>query len=221
MLIKAKLSRIERIKRLYKKNPSEILKAVYAYLLAKEGYISEALDLLDERNVYGLYVYGNLLTIEGELERAVEVFCNLIDWNPFYLGVRKSLAKVLLDLGKKDEAKKHFQFILTFFEDPESQKFLEEELEEEVEIVEESDEILEDEKVIVLDEDLEPLEELGEEEFLTLELVESLIQQCLFEEALEKLEKILEREPENEEAHALLEKLNFYLEFLEPEEPKA
>ncbi len=220
MLIKAKLSRIERIKRLYKKNPSEILKAVYAYLLAKEGYTNEALDLLDERNVYGLYVYGNLLTIEGELERAVEVFCSLIDWNPFYLGVRKSLAKVLLDLGKKDEAKRHFQFILTFFEDPESQKFLEEELEEEVEIVEESDEVLEDEKVIVLDEDLESLEELEEEEFLTLELVESLIQQCLFEEALEKLEKILEREPENEEAHSLLEKLNFYLEFLEPEEPK-
>ncbi|NPA15798.1 MAG: hypothetical protein GXO44_04515, partial [Deferribacteres bacterium] len=128
---------------------------------------------------------------------------------------------VLMDLERKSEAREHLEFILKFFDDPESERLLEEELVDvEIEIVDE-EEAPEDDKVIVLDEDLEPLDELEEEEFLTVELVESLVQQCLFEEAVEKLEKILEKEPENEEAQALLEKLNHYLELLEPEEPKA
>jgi len=91
MFVKAKLTRLERVRRLYKKNPSDVMKAVYAYLLARDGKEEEALSLLDKNNFYGLYVYGNLLVIDGRLEEAVDAFSLLVRRNPFYLGVRKAL----------------------------------------------------------------------------------------------------------------------------------
>ncbi len=225
MFLKPKITRIERIKRAYKKTNSEIYEAIYAFLLAKEGFIREAMSVLKRDNFYGLFVYAGLLIIEGKKDEAIIVLEELLNFNPFYLNVRKTLAKLLLDLGKMDEAKRHFEFVLLFFEDPESKGKLDIVCSEsEVEVLEEVDEAsVEDDKVIILDDEVEEIIEdleAEDEEFLTVELVKSLMEQCLFDEAMQKLEKILEKDPENEEAHRLLEKLNYYLEFLEPEEPK-
>ena len=225
MFLKPKTTRIERIKRAYKKTNSKIYDAIYAFLLAKEGFIREAISVLKKDNLYGLFVYASLLIIEGKKDEAIIVLEELLNFNPFYLNVRKTLAKLLLDLGEKEKAKRHFEFVLLFFDDPETKSKLDLVCSEsEVEVLEEMGETSDvDDKVIVLDDEVgEVLEDLEveDEEFLTVDLVKSLMEQCLFDEAMEKLEKILEKDPEDEEAHRLLEKLNYYLEFLEPEEPK-
>ncbi len=153
---------------------------------------------------------------QGLKEEALELLKGILEEEPFYLGVRRLVAEIAFEIGEDETAIEEFSVVNSMVQWDNQQI---RELLPEVEVVEEApEETAEEEEVLVLDE--EELEE-ADEEFQTVEMAQTYLRQCLFEEALKVLEKVLEREPENQEAQELKEKVEEYLSYLTPEEPAA
>ena len=202
MPFKFKITRKDRLKKLSKKSP--IYRAAYAYLLLKEGKVKEARRLATGKDDLSLFVKGCCLVKEGRLEEAFDLFYGLAQKNPVYFGVHLKLVEVAKELDRLDEVEASVNLLKSVYKCP----ILEDLEPAEVVVIEEGEES-QDEDVLVLE----------EESFVTVEMVRSLFEQFLFEEAYEHVKKLLELEPENEEALELKAKIEEYLKYLEPEEP--
>ncbi|BAT70956.1 hypothetical protein TST_0146 [Thermosulfidibacter takaii ABI70S6] len=190
------------------KYKDDLDRAYHAYFLLKEKKIEEAMALCSKDDIHSSYVLALALEKQGKKEEALELFLRIVEKEPFYLGIRERIVELAEELGMDDVVSEHAAFLACVL--PE----LEEAEEEVVELVEESvePESVEEDELLVLD-------ELDEEEFVTVDMVYSYMHQFMFEEAYQQLLKLLERDPDNEELQELKSKLEKYLEFLEPEEP--
>jgi len=171
----------------------------------RKGRIKEAKGLCHKDDPDLAYVLGLCMLEEGLKEEALELLMQVASSDPTLLGVRRRVVELALELGMEDVAAQTYAFINAhaFWEKEE----LMDAVAEVEEVVEEAETPEED--LLVLDED----------DFLTVEMVETYVQQCLFEEALEQVEKLLEKEPDNQRALELKERIERYLSLLEPEEP--
>ena len=204
-----KITKLGRLKKLAKKGPP-VAAAAYAWELLKSGKAKEAKALVAPSDGDMAFVRGLILEKEGKKEEALEAFLKVVEVNPFYLGVRRRIVELALDLDKPDVAIEHMDFLKSCFAVEDELVAKVNELIE-VEVVEDEAEVQEeDEDLLILD----------EEDFVTVELVRSYVEQCLFEEAYQQVQKLLEIEPDNTEAQELKSKIEEYLKLLEPEEPE-
>ncbi len=206
-MLKLKLKREDRLKKALKKRKSPLLAAAYAHVCIKEGLFKKAKRVLSGDDPLQAYLLGRMLEEEGNLKEALETFRSVLEKDPFCLGVHARVVKLASELGVLDEVEESVNMLKGTCLCP-----ILDELPEETVVVEEEEpgEAAEEEEVLVLDETA----------FLTVEMVKSLFEQCLFEEALEQVKRLLEAEPDNQEALALKEKIEGYLKYLEPEEPE-
>ncbi len=144
-----------------------------------------------------------ILEKEGYEDEALELLLEILEEEPMYLGVRVKVVELAQRLDKLDLVAQHSAFLACFATGVEEEQEV-----ELVEVAETSGEAEEDEDLLVLD----------EEDFVSIDMVRSYMQQCLFEEAYECLQKLMERE-QSEEVLQLKERLERYLSLLEPEEP--
>ena len=202
MPFKFKITRKDRLKKLSKRSP--IYRAAYAHLLLKEGNVKEAKKVATGKDDRVLFVKGCCLMKEGKLEEAFDLFYDLAQRNPLDFGVHLKLVEVARELERVDEVEASVNLLRSVYRC----SVLEDLEPAEVVVIEEGEES-QDEDVLVLE----------EESFVTVEMVRSLFEQFLFEEAYEHVKKLLELEPENKEALELKAKIESYLKYLEPEEP--
>ncbi len=192
----------------------------------------------------GLYMLAQIKEAKDDVEGAISVLEDLKVRFPCALGARKRLGRLYSRAGRDDEAIEEYLFVLEEFRDShlkrlverrakKSKKLVEAAVEPETEgeleatevVVEdgvEDDDLpvinLDEEEEIEIPEEGEADGELGEE-FLTVEMADLYYKQGLIPQAVEVLEKLLQKDPEDQEVKKRLEKLRPLLEMLEPEEP--
>ncbi len=242
---KRRLSRRERLEERYRKEQNPLLLLPLAGLCEREGELEKALEYCQDfvdaypEDLGGLYLLAKLKEAMDDVEGAISILEDVKVRFPCALGARKRLGRLYSRAGREEEAIEEYLFVLDEFRDSHLKRLVERRSKKakrlpepeaaapaEAEVPEiEVEEGVEDDDlpVINLDEEIEIPEdgepEELEEEFLTVEMADLYYKQGLIPQAVEVLEKLYLKNPEDEEVKKRLEKMRPLVDMLEPEEP--
>jgi tetratricopeptide (TPR) repeat protein len=239
-----RLTRRERLEERYLKEANPLYLLPLSGLCLKEGLFDKAEEYCElfveayPDDIGGLYLLAQIKEARDDVEGAIQILEDLRVRFPCALGARKRLGRLYSRAGRDDEAIEEYLFILGEFRDSHLKRLVErrsrkakrlgvpaastEPQPEEVVV----DDAAEDDDlpVINLDEEIEIPEDADtaedvDEEFLTVEMADLYYKQGLIAQAVDVLEKLYLKNPEDEEVKSRLEKLRPLADMLEPEEP--